>query len=231
MVMFTGIACISKKARSIGLIICIGTLLVASLARAADNSTEVPPVIKFTGGIVAAFMIHEGAHALIAGVTGTSMDWEIGNVNQPISFTEHSKNDDRGLAVNSAGLLAQAGCSEFILYADKIDKNDSFIRGMMLWNILNPIFYAVDYWFIEKTNKINGNSFQGDLSGVEFHSNKGTADIFAGTLVALAAFQAYRYAKTQSWAPEWLKNMEELEHLSFTPLPSGGALLAYTFRF
>jgi len=180
---------------------------------------------------VAAFMIHEGAHALVAGVTGTSTTWTVGDVNQPISFTERSKNHDTGLAINAAGLLAQAGCSEGILFSDKIDKNDSFVRGMMFWNIFNPLAYAVDYWFIGKTNSIHGNAYKGDLSGIEFHSNKTTADIFTGTMVALATFEAYRYVKTQSWAPEWLKDRGEPAHFSLAPLRSGGALLSYTARF
>lgn len=229
--MFTGIASISKKAGYIGLVMFIVSSFVASLAGAADNSIESHPGLKFAGGIVSAFMIHEGAHALVVGVTGTSTTWKVGDANQPLSFTEHSRNDGTGLAINSAGFLAQTGCAEYILFNDKIDKNDSFIRGMMLWNIVNPITYAIDYWFIHQTNKSDGNTYEGDLKGIEFYSNKKTADIFAGTMVALATFEAYRYVKTQSWAPEWLKSKGEPEHLSLAPLPSGGALLSYTVRF
>lgn len=213
------------------LVILLAVLSAPSSANAADDSFELKPVLKFAGGIVSAFMIHEGAHALVAGVTGTSMDWKVGDVNQPIQFTEHSTSISKGFAINSAGLLAQAGCSEFILFNDKIDKNDSFVRGMMLWNLLNPLAYAADYWFIGRTNSINGKTFKGDLSGVEFHSGKRTADIFAATMVTLATFEAYRYVKTQSWAPEWLKDKGEPEHFSLAPLPSGGALLSYTVRF
>ena len=91
------------------------------------------------------------------------MEWEVGNYNQPIAFTENASSDTKGLAVNSAGLIAQAIGSEIILRSDRIDKKNSFVRGMMAWNILNPILYALDYWFIGISNKKNGNFYQGDL--------------------------------------------------------------------
>jgi hypothetical protein len=228
---FTHILHISKRAGHIGLIIFIVSLLVARLASAEDNPFEFRPILKFTGGIVSAFLIHEGAHALVAGVTGTPTTWKFGDLNQPVAIIEHSKNAGNGWAINSAGLLAQAGCSEFILFNDKIDKNDSFVRGMMFWNIVNPINYAIDYWLIHKTNKIEGNKYDGDISGIEFYSDKKSADIFAGTMLAITTFQAYRYIKTQSWAPQWLKDKGEPEHFNLVPLPAGGALLSFTISF
>lgn len=231
MVMFKGIVHISKKAGYIGLIILIVSSLTVSSASAADDSFDFLPVLKFAGGIVSSFAIHEGAHALVGGVTGTSMTWKAGDVNQPIQFTENSTSNSKGWAINSAGLLAQMATSEFILFNDKIDKNGSYVRGMMFWNIVNPLAYAIDYWFINKTNTIDGNTYTGDLKGIEFYSNKTTADIFTGTMVAIVAFEAYRFAKTQSWAPEWLKDKGEAEHLGLVPLASGGALLFYTARF
>jgi hypothetical protein len=123
------------------------------------------------------------------------------------------------------------GTSEFILFNDKIDKNGSYVRGVMFWNIVNPLVYAIDYWFIHKTNKLDGNTYMGDLKGIEFYSNKTTADIFTATMVALVSFEAYRFVKTQSWAPEWLKDKGEPEHFNVVPLLSGGALLTYTARW
>ena len=165
-IMFTGIVNILKKAGYIGFILFIVSTGMISLASASDDSSEFLPFLKFAGGIVSGFIIHEGAHALVAGVTGTTTTWKVGDANQPLAFIEHSKNNDTGLAINAAGLLAQAGSSEFILFNDKIDKNDSFIRGMMFWNIINPIAYAIDYWFINHTNKSNGNTYTGDLKGI-----------------------------------------------------------------
>jgi hypothetical protein len=49
-------------------------------------------------------------------------------------------------------------------------------------------------------------------------------------MAALALFQGYRYARTQSWAPEWLRG-EQLDRVELTPLPSGGAYLTYAFEF
>ncbi|MBN1473818.1 MAG: hypothetical protein JW914_04320 [Syntrophaceae bacterium] len=222
---------IFKRARYIGLVILIVSLLIVSSARADDNSIKATSVVKFAGGIVSAYFIHEAAHALVAGATGTSMNWKGGDITQPIQFTEHTSNHTKGFAINSAGLLAQMATSEFILLNDKIDKNDSYVRGIMLINILNPLVYAADYWLIKKTNRSDGNSYTGDLKGIEFHSNKTTADIFTGTMVALVTFEAYRFVKTQSWAPKWLRNDGEPEHFNLVPLSSGGAFLTYTMTF
>jgi hypothetical protein len=157
------------------------------------------------------------------------MYWETGTVSQPISFTENANTDSKGWAINSAGLISQAAGAEIILQVDKIDKNDAFVRGMMTWNILNPILYSLDYWVFHSTNKINGNNYQGDLAGIERYSNKATADGFALSMSAIAVFQGYRFLKTQSWAPDWLK--DNSRSLSLAPLPSGGFIVGYKFDF
>ena len=185
--------------------------------------------LKFSAGIVSAFLIHEGAHALVATVTNTDMHWEAGTLNQPIAFTENANSDAKGWAVNSAGLISQAAGAEIILQVDRIDKNDAFVRGMMTWDILNPILYSLDYWVFHSTNKINGNNYQGDLAGIEHYSNKATADGFALSMSAIAVFQGYRFLKTQSWAPDWLK--DNSRNMSLAPLPSGGFVIGYKFEF
>jgi hypothetical protein len=185
-------------------------------------------LLKFSAGIVTAFAIHEGAHSLVADLTDTEMDWEVGTFNQPLGFHERATNNSRGYAVHSAGLVAQTINSEIILQCDSIDKNDAFVRGMMAWNIINPISYAADYWFVHRTNKKTGTSYQGDLEGVEHYSNKSAANAFAGALVAVSVFQGYRFIKTQSWAPKWLRNSD---NLVLEPLSSDGAALKYSIRF
>ncbi len=193
-----------------------------------DDLTYVS-VLKYSGGILAAALIHEGSHALVAGVTGTHMNWETGTYNQPIGFTEKAGSDAKGVALYSSGLLSQIIGSEIILQGDKIDKNDAFVRGMMTWNILNPILYSLDYWVFRNSNKSNGNSYQGDLEGIEHYSNRATANGFALSVSAIAVFEGYRFLKTQTWAPDWLK--EEKHKISLAPLPSGGFLLGYRFSF
>ena len=187
-------------------------------------------VLKFSAGVVSAFMIHEGAHYLAGEMTGTNIDWEMGNYNQPIGFTEHAENDTDGVIVNSAGLVSQVVGSEIILQVDRIDKNDNFVRGMMTWNILNPVFYALDYWLIHITNHSTGNGgYQGDIKGIEHYSSEESANLFAASMVAAAGIQGYRFLKTQDWAPDWLK--DEDHSLNFAPVPSGGCLFNYTIRF
>jgi hypothetical protein len=200
-----------------------------SCAIAAEGGVRCSSVWKFSVGVVAAFSIHEGAHALVAALTDTHMDWELGNYNQPIAFTEHASNDTKGAAINSAGLLSQAIGSEIILQVDSIDKNDDFVRGMMAWNIVNPILYALDYWFFHVSNQENGNGYQGDIQGIEYYANEPTAHGFALAMTSIAAFQGYRFLKTQTWAPDWLKG--EKHSLNFAPQPSGGFFIAYRFVF
>jgi hypothetical protein len=193
-------------------------------------SAQLGEFLKFSAGVVSAFMIHEGAHYLAAEMTGTDMDWELGNYNQPIGFTEQASNDTDGAIVNSAGLVSQVIGSEIILQVDRIDKNDNFVRGMMTWNILNPVFYALDYWFIHITNDSTGEGgYQGDIKGIEHYSSEKSAGVFAASMVAIAGIQGYRFLKTQDWAPDWLTN--EAHSLSFAPVESGGCLFSYTIRF
>jgi hypothetical protein len=201
----------------------------AGCVSAAENGIGLRSVLKFAAGITTAFMIHEGAHAAVAELSGTELDWEIGNVNQPMAFTEYASSDDKGLAINSAGLISQAVGSEIILHSETIDKNDAFVRGMMIWNILNPISYAIDYWFIHRTNKKKGNTYKGDIQGIEYYGNESTADAFALSMAGIAIFQGYRFLRTQPWAPDWLK--AESHGLNIQPLYSGGVMLTYRFDF
>ena len=63
--------------------------------------------LKFSAGIVSAFLIHEGAHALVARLTNTTMHWESGTLNQPIDLFGKCEYRSKGLAINSAGLISQ----------------------------------------------------------------------------------------------------------------------------
>ncbi len=201
---------------------------VPAIANAEDESA-IASVLKFTAGVASSALIHEGSHAVVAGVTGTSMTWEAGTYNQPIGFTDHATSNSKGVAIYSAGLLSQTLGAEIILQVDRIDKNDSFIRGMMVWNIVNPILYTLDYWVFRNSNKTSGNSYQGDLQGIEHYSSKSTANAFAVSITALAAFQGYRFLRTQSWAPDWLKG--ETHKLGLRPLSAGGLMMTYQFQF
>jgi hypothetical protein len=174
-------------------------------------------------------LIHEGSYEAVALLTGVDLHWEIGTVDQPLAFSYSTDNNWKGFAINSAGFISQAAGAEIILQVDEINKNDAFVRGMMAWDILNPILYSLDYWFIHSTNKKNDGNIQGDLEGIEHYTNKATADAFALSMSAIAVFQGYRFLKTQSWAPNWLK--ENSHSLSLAPLPSGGVIIGYEFAF
>ena len=220
-----------KRLKYVMVILSVLALIpsTALYANAGETLDTCVSLCKFAGGITTAFMIHEGGHAAVAALTGTKLDWRIGDSNQPMKFNEHADSDAIGLAINSAGLVTQAIAGEIILQSEDIDMNSAFWRGMMAWNILNPISYALDYWFIHRTNKIYNASYEGDISGIEYYSNKETANAFAFSISAIALVHGYRFLKTQSWAPDWLKSTSH--NLTVQPLSSGGALLACRFDF
>jgi hypothetical protein len=76
---------------------------------------------------------------------------------------------------------------------------------MMFWNVFNPIVYAMDYWFIRRTNKETETTYQGDIEGFENYTSDTSANVFAVSMAAIAAFQGYRYIETQTWAPQFMK--------------------------
>jgi hypothetical protein len=220
-----------RAAAIISLLPLVFLALLLSPIPATGSEDEGWPlsILKFAGGLASGALIHEGSHALVAGSTGTRLTWEAGSYNQPIGFTDHAKSDAKGLAVYSAGFISHAAGAEVILQADGINKNDNYVRGMMAWNIVNPVLYSLDYWFFHRTNKKNGNFYQGDLQGIEHYSNQTTANVFAASFSAIALLQGYRFLKTQTWAPDWLKG--ESHRFGFMPLPSGGLFMTYQFSF
>lgn len=221
-----------RRLHVLGVLIFTLFMLIANPARCEeyrDFSDRMVSLLKYSAGVFSAFMIHEGAHFLAAEATGTDISWELGNYNQPLTFTEEADNDTDGFIINASGLVSQTIGSEIILQVDRIDKNDDFVRGMMHWNILNPILYALDYWFIRKTNSKNGDSYQGDIQGIEYYSDEKTANIFAASMVAIAGIQGFRFLKTQDWAADWFD--DEDHSLNFAPTASGGLALSYTIHF
>ena len=70
---------------------------------------------------------------------------------------------------------------------------------------------------------------KGDLAGIEHYTNEAATQAFAISIAAIATFQAYRFLKTQQWAPEWLRG--NTHNLSIVRMPSGGTGLAYKLHF
>ena len=197
-----------------------------------NGGAEEPPtlsVLKFVTGMISAYALHETGHALAASLTDTDLEWGIGTYNQPLGFTESAQHNGDGMLVHSAGLLTQVLSSEVILRSDSIDKNDSFVRGMMVWNIINPIIYSLDYWFIKRTNKEEGLHYQGDLKGLEHYSNETTANGYATIMTGLAIYQGYRFLRMQKWAPDWIAS--DSARLNFQPAGGNGAALLVQIDF
>lgn len=198
----------------------------------ADSDKNEPALLslgKFTTGVLAAYALHEVGHWAAAELTNTDIDFGAGRYNQPIGFTENADNDTDGMIVHASGLVTQLLVSHVILESDSIDKNDTLVRGMMFWNIVNPIVYALDYWFLRRTNQEGPTSYQGDIEGFENYSSEDAANIFAGTMAMIAAIQGYQYIKTQDWAPDWVTNNKI--QVSCEPSPGQGAMLRIRVRF
>jgi hypothetical protein len=173
--------------------------------------------------------LHETGHALAARLTNTDLQWGVGTYNQPLGFTEHAKNNSSGMLVHGAGLATQLICSEIILDSDSVNKNDSLVRGMMYWNVANPIIYSLDYWFIHRSNEETNGHYRGDLQGLEHYSDERTANGYAVLMTGLAIFQGYRFLKMQNWAPRWIKSTAV--DLDFQPAGSDGAALTLQIKF
>lgn len=203
-------------------------------AAAAEPETTVPTrgwgesALGLGAGVLAAYALHEGAHWAAAGLTGTDLHWESGTYNQPLGFTEDAGSDTNGAVLHGAGLVGQALCGEVILALDGIDNTHPFVRGMMFWNVANPIIYAVDYWFLHSSNRIDDDGYQGDLAGVEHYAGKETANTFAAATAALALWQGYRFWKAQDEVPG-----SDAKGVQFgvVPTPKGGAMLSFKWDF
>ncbi|MCK5127614.1 MAG: hypothetical protein KAR42_15260 [candidate division Zixibacteria bacterium] len=194
-----------------------------SIARAEDITFG--SLLKFSSGIITSFMIHESAHAFTADLNGIDLNWHTGTYDQPLTFTVYNICDSDGGLLYSSGLISQIVGSEIILRSKKIDKNSAYIRGMMAWNIINPISYSLNHKFIKHSNREAGNQFQGDIEGVGYYSSDSTANRFAIVMTGLAVYQGSRYLKTQ----DWFKG--DSHSLSFGIQPSGGVGFNYKFWF
>lgn len=186
-------------------IISILIIFVSSSTHADD--AWITDILEFTSGVVTAYGVHELGHCAAGWATNTEMIWHAGSkYNQPLHFNENASSHKDAVIVNAAGLASQVLLSEAILQSD-LDKNSPFVRGMMAWNIVNPIIYALDYWLIRNTNGDgeHGERYRGDIEGIEYHSSERNANIFAVGMLAIAANQGYRMLQTQDWALDWLR--------------------------
>lgn len=220
-----------KKSFIINVTILLVFLFSLSTARAEEKEgITFGSVLKFTSGIITAYMIHESAHAFTADLNDIDLDWHTGTYSQPLTFTVKSKvSNSKGVSFHSSGLISQIIGSEIILQSKKIDRNNAYVRGIMAWNIINPILYSLDYWFIGYANKADGDLFQGDIECLNHYSSNSTVDGFAIAMAGLALYQGNRYLKTQTWASDWFEG--ESHSFSFGPQPSGKIGLNYKLRF
>lgn len=210
----------------LGMLLAIFT--TASMAQ-AETWGQKHPLLAFSAGILSSYAIHEAAHTVTAAVTDTDLTWEVGTYNQPLGFTEDAESDSAGAWVHASGLIAQVATSEVILQVDSIDKNANYVRGMMAWNVLNPVIYAVDYFIIGQSNNIDDTGYQGDIAGVEHYTDKATADLFAMSMAGIAIFQGIRFLNTQDWMEA--SHKYQAWHFDIAPVKHGGLQLSFSLDF
>jgi hypothetical protein len=163
---------------------------------------------KIATGVAAAYGIHEAGHVVAARVTDTPINWD------SMEYTITPKDNNGGAIVCAAGLTAQAASSEIII---RKNYRGDFAAGMMLWNVINPILYASDYWIDFGYPK---DQYGGDIRSIEAYSNHTTSNLFSIAIAGLAAFDAYRY---------WLGNNKPVGAMI---IPArNGAGLVYSRKF
>jgi hypothetical protein len=212
-----------------GILLMLFAMIGLTTPASAEMWSQDHPVLAFSAGILTSYTIHEAAHTATAALTGTDLTWEAGTYNQPLGFTEDAHNDSAGALLHASGLIAQAAAGEVILRMDSIDKNSNFTRGMMAWNIINPIVYALDYFIIGRSNQIDEHGYQGDISGVEHYTDRGTAVAFTLSMACVAIYQGVRFMKTQDWLEPADKPRKY--SLNITPVREGGVRLTFGFDF
>lgn len=209
-------------------------LIAAPVTVLADGYGK--KTVKFAAGVLTSYIaVHEGGHVLSAYLTDTRLDWEAGTYGQPIAFKEHARGDSRGALVNASGLLAQLSVNRYLLGSDTVDREDYFIQGLIWWNLVNPIVYALDYWWLHNTNDIGTDgTYRGDIAGIERYKGKGTAHAFTACVAAAALFQAWEYMTQSDKVPVPLPESHSIvgsgHSLDLQPVRSGIALM-YTFKF
>lgn len=180
-----------KRILGIALILMV---MASGFARAGDLSDRMLDAAGFIGGAAVAYGIHEGGHIVAARITGTRLTWETCTDNQLFEYIppyDISKGD--GIALYSAGIIAQEISSEVILRAHV--RHTPLVRGIMAWNVANPIAYATSFWFL------NGH---GDLDGIRDCAGRKTANLVAAGMVAVAVWQGVRFFGEETWAPTWM---------------------------
>ena len=103
--------------------VVISALMInPGFAKAAEDELTFRSITKFAAGVASSALMHEASHAVVAGLTGTPLNWEAGNYGQPLAFTANPDTNAKGWAIHSAGLITQAVGTEIILRVDKTIK-------------------------------------------------------------------------------------------------------------
>lgn len=69
---------------------------------------------------------------------------------------------------------------------------------------MNCISYPIDYWFIGRTNRMDGDRYYGDIKGIEYYKGDSGANLFSFLILSLGLSQTIRYV----WDVPLLENLK-----------------------
>jgi hypothetical protein len=197
-----------------GALLLFAWFFFAPFAPAHGEEWEASDYAWFVAGGAAGFVVHEGAHMLVAESFG--LHPHVGTRSNPVPFvvirydlvgrkgpsgTEYFDRDGRPIAAGaqkkfataSAGINSQNLSSELILtrYPNLREERRPFLKGVLAFDIVTSIGYAV----------VGRRDPDGDLRGMA--ESRGVSNLFMAALVfAPAAIDLYRYYHPESvWAP------------------------------
>src|SRR3989344_1091232 len=161
-------------------------LITATSARAIELNEAVKESSLFFAGYTMGFINHELGHQLMASAKGIDMQWDV----QRNFFHSTWRANKKDQSVSLAGFGAQILSTEAILNSG-INKKNSFIFGLLFFNIQNSLAYVVQ-------NELDSSHRKGDF--VDIKEKRAVEAI----LVSHALFTAYRMHKNKDF-PVWIE--------------------------
>ncbi len=129
-----------KKMKRIKLLTMVLTL--SFLVLSFTSTAFAFDYLKFALGVGSGYVIHEAAHQAVAEVNGTPFKWQKGFGSTWVTSNNTSNSERYELA--SAGLASQVLSTEIILNTKDIPKDNEYVIGLLAFNVINALLYAVD---------------------------------------------------------------------------------------
>lgn len=212
------------------LILVFYVLIGVRMASADDFINGFDDCLEAMAGVFSGYILHEGGHFFMGKLTNTDMDWHLNNWRNPITYTEYADNPRDAALVHASGIVTSLTASEIILRSESIDKRRPYVMGMMFYNVVNPILYAIDYKLLNRWNYRDSDGCHGDLECIENYTGHTKGNVFAYGTAFIAAIQGWRYidALTNNRDRWYLRDDMRLNLL---PVRNGGGMLSLEVDF